>query len=377
MTANREHAEKVRAELAKIPALRDLQYTQPLDYPTVEVVMDREKLAASGSTAADLAKAVTPFTSSSRFTVPNYWRDPASGVSYQVQVEIPNTLVGTLKDLELVPVTVSGTNDVLLRDVAIVKEGTMPGEVDRYNMKRIVSMTANIQDSDLGDISKRVAKAIADAGPPPKGVSVDVRGQIAPFNELNQSLMFGLAVAIAAIALMLLAYFQSMRLALVAVSPVPATLAGVLLALLITGSTLNLQSFMGGIMAVGVATANAILLVTFAERSRCNGLSARDAGVDGARSRVRPILMTSFAMIAGMLPMAIGVGEGGDQTAPLGRAVIGGLAAATITTLLILPSIFAFVMGRAGTQTASVDPFDPASRYYEPSAQVMETPHVN
>jgi len=359
VAANREHAEKIRTAMAKIPALKDLQFSQPLDYPTVEVIVDREKLAASGATAADVARAITPFTSSSRFTVPNFWRDPGSGVGYQVQVEVPYVLVTSPNDLELVPVT----NNVLVRDVATVKRGTMPGEVDRYNMKRIVSLTANIQGDELGDVSKAVNAAIREAGAAPKGVSIDTRGQVTPYEELFQGLAFGLLLAIVVIALMLLAYFQSARLAFVAVAPIPAALVGVLLALLLTGSTLNLQSFMGAIMAVGVATANAILLVTFAEKARISGLSALAAAEAGAQARVRPILMTSCAMIAGMLPMALGLGDGGDQSAPLARAVIGGLALATLCTLFILPALFAFIMGRAGTGSASLNPFDPASRH--------------
>ena len=373
VTANRAYAEKVRTEMAKIPAIKDLQYAQPLDYPTVEVTVDREKLAASGRTAADVARAITPFTSSSRFTVPNYWRDPVSGVGYQVQVEVPFTLVNSPKDLELVPVLTNGSGYLLVRDVGTVKEGVMPGEVDRYNMKRMVSITGNIQGSDLGEVSSQVTQALAAAGPPPKGVSVDVRGQITPFNELFRSPAFGLMVAVIVIGLMLTAFFQSFRLVLVAVAPVPAVLAGVALILLATGSSLNLQSFMGAIMAVGVATANAILLVTFAERARMSGKSAREAGIVGARSRVRPILMTSCAMIAGMVPMALGLGEGGDQVAPLGRAVIGGLIAATLTTLLVLPAIFAFVMGRSAVASASLSPFDPSSRHFVPDAK--ETHH--
>jgi len=255
----------------------------------------------------------------------------------------------------------------------------MPGEIDRYNMKRVVSLTANIQDDDLGDVSGEVAKAITAAGDPPKGVSVDVRGQITPFNELFRGLAFGLAVAVVVIGLMLTAYFQSIRLALVAVAPVPAVLAGVVVMLFATGSTLNLQSFMGAIMAVGVATANAILLVTFAERARMEGMTAREAGLEGARTRVRPILMTSCAMIAGMVPMALGIGEGGDQTAPLGRAVIGGLAAATLTTLIVLPAIFALIMGRSLARSASLSPFNPASRHYVPDAAASssETTHAS
>jgi multidrug efflux pump subunit AcrB len=168
------------------------------------------------------------------------------------------------------------------------------------------------------------------------------------------------------ILLLLTANFQSVRLALVSISTVPAVIAGVVLVLALTGTTINLQSFIGSIMAVGVSVANAILLVTFAERSRLAGESARDAAVRGARDRLRPILMTSLAMIAGMAPMAIGLGEGGEQTAPLGRAVIGGLAASSIATLLILPSVFAIVMSEAGRESASLSPFDPESRHYVP-----------
>ncbi len=375
VTANRAFAEKLVGELEKVTALKDLQFAQPLDYPTVEVLVDREKLAASGGTAADVARAVTPFTSSSRFTVPNYWRDPVSGVGYQVQVEVPFALVRSPKDLEQVPIATTGYGSVYVRDVGTVKEGTMPGEIDRYNMKRIVSLTGNIQGADLGTVADQVDAAVKAAGDPPKGVSVDVRGQVTPFRELFRGLVFGLAVAVVVIALMLTAYFQSLRLALIAVAPVPAVLAGVAVALFVTSSTLNLQSFLGAIMAVGVATANAILVVTFAERARVGGQSAREAGVEGAKGRVRPILMTSAAMIAGMVPMAVGLGDGGDQTAPLGRAVIGGLAAATLTTLFVLPAVFALVMGRSPARSASLSPFDPASRHYVPDAQ--EFPHAD
>ena len=379
MADNRAHAEKLYAELAKVPSLVDLRYAQALDYPTVEVSVDRQKLATTGTSAADAARALTPFTSSSRFTVPNYWRDPASGVGYQVQVEVPFTLVNSVKSLELTPLIGEGSDGVHVRDVGEIKEGTMPGQIDRYNMRRVVGMTGNIQGDDLGEVARQVAKAVEAAGTPPAGVKVDVRGQVSPLNELFAGLGLGLLVAVVVIGLMLMAYFQSALLALVAVVPVPAVLAGVALMLLATGTTLNLQSFMGAIMAVGVATANAILLVTFAERARAGGMDARAAGVEGARSRVRPILMTSCAMIAGMVPMALGLGEGGDQTAPLGRAVIGGLAAGTLATLFVLPAVFALVMGRAWTASASLDPFDPASSRHVPNAEAAprEVPHAS
>src|SRR6185312_1199152 len=241
---SRAHAEKVFRELGKVPGIVDLRYVQALDYPTVEIAVDREKAGASGVTAEEVARSITPFTSSSRFTVPNYWRDPTSGVGYQVQVEIPFALVNSPSDLELAPVR-KGLEPILMRDVGRISPGTMPGEIDRYNMRRLVSMTGNIQGTDLGAVASQVAKAIDVAGPPPPGVRVDVRGQVAPLNELFRGLGTGLAIAVVVIALLLLAYFQSIRLALVAVAPIPAVLAGVAAILLATGTTLNLQSFMG------------------------------------------------------------------------------------------------------------------------------------
>jgi multidrug efflux pump subunit AcrB len=188
--------------------------------------------------------------------------------------------------------------------------------------------------------------------------------------QMFQGLAIGLGLTVVVILLVLTAYFQSLRLTLVALATVPAVIGGVAAALLITGTTLNIQSFMGAIMAVGVAVANAILLVTFAEKHRWETGDATTAGIEGVRGRVRPILMTSLAMIAGMLPMALGFGEGGEQTAPLGRAVIGGLIASTLTALLVLPAVFALVMGRAPARSASLDPDDPDSRHYD------ESPHA-
>jgi multidrug efflux pump subunit AcrB len=182
--------------------------------------------------------------------------------------------------------------------------------------------------------------------------------------QMLDGLRNGLALAVVAILLLLVANFQSVRLSLVVASALPAVVAGVAVALWVTGTTLNIQSFMGAIMAVGVAVANAILLVTFAERSRIAGAPAAQAAVEGARSRLRPILMTSLAMMAGMVPMALGLGEGGEQTAPLARAVIGGLAAATVATLLVLPSVFAVIQASTTRRSRSLDPDDPLGGHY-------------
>ncbi|WP_165252028.1 efflux RND transporter permease subunit [Paludisphaera soli] len=358
---SRAHAEKIRRELAAVPTLRDVRYGQALDYPTVGVRIDRERAGLSGVTTEEIARSLVTATSSSRFVVPNYWPDPKTGIGYQVQVEIPYQVMDSIEDVATLPVQRSGGPSLLLRDVADVAPGTMPGEYDRYNMKRMLTLTANVVGEDLGRAADRVAAAVARAGEPPKGVMVDVRGQIAPMREILRGLAIGLGMSVAVILLLLTANFQSIRLALVAVASAPATMAGVVVALALTGTTANLQSFMGAIMALGVAVANAILLVTFAERERLAGASARDAAVRGVRDRLRPILMTSLAMIAGMAPMALGLGEGGEQTAPLGRAVIGGLSASTLATLFVLPSVFAVVMGGVDRRSASLHPFDPAS----------------
>jgi multidrug efflux pump subunit AcrB len=364
---SRAYAERIRAELAPIESLRDLQFVQPLDYPTVDVKVDREKLGRMGGTVRDVTDSVVAATSSSRFMVPLYWPDPNTGIGFQVQVEIPQDRMTSERDVGLVKVrSFADGQSVRVRDVAAVTRGTMPGEYDRYNMRRIVSMTANVEGEDLGRVATRIERALAAAGEPPRGVQVDLRGQITPMREMFHGLAVGLALAVAVILLLLTAYFQSLRLALLVILTAPAVLAGVALALALTRTTLNIQSFMGAIMAIGVAVANAILFVTFAERARRAGAAPAEAAADGARHRLRPILMTSLAMIAGMSLLAFGLGEGGEQAAPLGRAVIGGLAAATCATLLVLPALFAVVMGRAPTHSASLDPEDPESIYHSP-----------
>lgn len=361
----RAYASKVYKELEKIPSLRDLQTVQVFNYPTVEVHVDRERAGQSGMTVAEIARSTVAYTSSSRFVVPNYWVDRTSGTGYQVQVEVPPVRMDSIKEVDLATIGRTAKGQLLsLRDVAKVTQGTMQEEVDRYNMRRVVSLTANIDGEDLGRVAKHVTKALRDAGDPPRGVIVAVRGQIAPMQQMFDGLTLGLALAVIVILLLLMGYFQSPRLALIVVTTVPAVLLGVIIMLLATGTTLNIQSYMGAIMAIGVAVANAILLLTFAERARVSGASASLAAVAGASSRLRPILMTSFAMLAGMVPMALALGEGGEQTAPLGRAVIGGLAAATIATLTILPAVFALVQGRASTRSPSMHPHDPDSPHF-------------
>ena len=356
LPANREFAEKVKTRLEKIPALRDVQFGQSLDYPTVDVVVNRERAGLMGVKMADVSRSLVAATSSSRFVVPNYWADPNSGVAYQLQLQIPQARMNSLDQAKNLPITSRDGAAILLRNIASVAEGTAVGQYQRYNMQRMITVTANIAGADLGTVARDVAQAIHELGNPPPRVNVAVRGQVVPLQQMLDGLKTGLLVAVLVIFLLLAANFQSLKLSFIVISTIPAVMAGVVLMLWLTRTTLNIQSFMGAIMAVGVAVANAILLVTFAERSRLGGAAADVAAADGAQSRLRPILMTSLAMIAGMLPMALGVGEGGEQTAPLGRAVVGGLSAATLATLLILPSVFAIVQARAHRRSASLEP---------------------
>ncbi|MFN7930162.1 MAG: efflux RND transporter permease subunit [Blastocatellia bacterium] len=308
-----------------------------------------------------MGRSLVAATSSSRFTQPNYWRDPASGVAYQVQVEIPQARIASLEDLQTLPATSNATGKgatPLVGDVASLSYGTAPGEYDRYNQARMLTITGNIAGADLGSVSAAVNEAIKRAGEVPRGVSVNVRGQVPAMQNTLTGLGTGLLLAIVAIFLLLAGYFQSWRIAFIALSSIPAVLAGVAIALWLTGTTLNVQSFMGGIMAIGVSSANAILLVTFAEQYRKQSQDAVAAALEAARTRLRPILMTSLAMIAGMIPMALALGEGGEQTAPLGRAVIGGLVASTFAVLLVVPLIFALSQRKAKVAAVSLHPDD-------------------
>ena len=361
---DRAFAEKVRAELAKISNLRDLQYGQPFNYPTVQVTVDRNRAGQFNLSVADVAKSIVVATSSSRFVEPNFWRDPVSGNGFQIQVEIPQNRMRSIEDLNGLRLSSDGPQ-ALLRDVADVKFGTTMGEVDRYNMQRVVSLTANLHGEYLGDGAKQIQQALKRVGSPPRGITIAVRGQIPPLEETVGGLRIGLLLSILVILLLLTFNFQSLRLALTVLLTVPAVLCGVVIMLFVTGTTLNVQSFMGAIMAIGVAVANAILFVTFSEFSRKDGAPAVDAALEGGRSRARAILMTAAAMIFGMIPMALGLSESGKQTAPLARAVIGGLAAATISTLFILPSIYAILQGRSQVKSPSLNPYDPESKYYE------------
>jgi len=366
LTTDREFAEKIRKEIQKQPFLRDIQYGQRFDFPAIQVVVNRKEAGYRGLTIAQIGQALIPATSSSRYLLQNYWRDPQNGINYQVQVEVPENAMTSIHDLENIPILGQNGDAVSLRSFAKLSETTKIGEYDRYNMQRMVTLTANLEGLDLGHATETIQKSIAPIlKEKPRGVELHLRGQIAALTEMMRGLGTGLIIATGVVFLLLAANYESIRLSLAALSTLPAVLAGFLVMLFLTQTTLNIESFMGAIMAIGVAMANSILLVTFAERRRLEHSQAATAAIEGAISRLRPILMTSASMLVGMMPMAFGLGEGGQQTAPLGRAVIGGLLGSTIATLTILPMVFAWIQKKSSVFAASVHPDDPRSSRFE------------
>jgi multidrug efflux pump subunit AcrB len=361
---NYAYLAKIETELRKLSFLRDVSVVQPQKYPTVEVNIDRQYAGQFGLTMADITNSMVAATGSSRFTSPNYWRDPLTGNAFQIQVQLPPNRAQGLPALSTLPLMREGLSQPQLDQVASLQYGNMPEMIERLSGQRVVSLTANLHGVTLGEAQKKIQAALGNIAAPPKGSVVTVRGEVPALEETISGLRVGLLLAIATIFLLLMANFQSLRLPLAILSTIPGVLCGVVLMLLITRTTLNIQSFMGAIMAVGISVANSILLVTFAEQARQHE-GAETAAHTGAVGRLRAILMTATAMICGMIPMAIGFGEGGAQSAPLGRAVIGGLLFSTFATLAVLPAIYGLLQRHASVTSNSLNPEDPASRYYE------------
>jgi len=360
-------------KLDSIKYLRDVQIAQSYQYPSIDINIDRTRAAELGVSVNDISRTLTASTSSSRLTEKNVWIDEKAGLSYQVQVEVPEYQMSSLNDIREIPVLANQPRPVL-SDVADVKVDSTYGEDDDIGAVPTLSVTANINKVDLGTATDDVQKAIKSLGKLPHGLTVELRGMSQTLTDTLSSLQTGLLVAILVIYLMLAANFQSFKVSLVVLSTVPAVLFGSLFLVKITGATLNLQSYMGMIMSVGVSISNAVLLVTNAEELRKHNGDALRSAREAVALRVRPILMTSLAMIVGMIPMASGLGEGGDQTSPLGRAVIGGLLASTFAALFVLPLVFAWVQGNATTDSVSLDPEDKESKFYIPLHHNHEHP---
>jgi multidrug efflux pump subunit AcrB len=370
----RQHAEKIAAEMRKIPYLRDVGFEQQLDYPSVEVTVDREKAGLSGATVEDVARAMVMATSSTRFTNLNYWVDVKTGFDYLVQIQVPPLRMEKPEDVEVLPLeSVNPLVNLMIRDVATVKKGVRPGELDRDMSQRYVTLTANVEGEDMGRAALQVQAAIDTVGEAPQGVRVEPMGQLPPMRAMFKALSIGLAVAVFVIVVLLTAYFQSPRLALISIGAVPGVLAGIATILFCTNTSLNIESFMGSIMCLGVSVSNSVMLVTFMSDHWKGGSRSVEAAIVGAGERLRPILMTACAMTVGMVPMALALERGSQMQAPLGLAVIGGLVMSTFATLLVLPSVFAVVIGNRQFRSPSMYPDDRESIHYDP--HVFDTGH--
>jgi multidrug efflux pump subunit AcrB len=366
----RQHAEKIAAEMKGNHFLRDVGFEQTLDYPTVEVEIDRELAGLSGITIDNVKHSLIMATSSTRFTNLNYWINDKTGFDYLVQIQVPPLRMDKVEDIEELPLeSVNPLVPLMVRDV--LKDGqvhtsTRPGEYDRDMSQRFLTVIANVEGEDMGRAASQVRKAVKDAGAPPRGIHVEEMGQIPQMTKMFEALGIGLAVAVFVIFVLLTAYFQSPRMALTSIGAVPGVLAGITVILYFTKTTLNIESFMGSIMSLGVSVSNSVMMVAFMDEHWKAGKPSDEAALKGASERLRPILMTACAMSVGMVPMALALERGSQMEAPLGRAVIGGLVMSTFATLLILPAIFALVIGRKEARSPSLYPANPKSKHYDP-----------
>jgi multidrug efflux pump subunit AcrB len=342
-------AQRLLAAMQKTPGLMDVRIAQLLDYPTLRVKVDRTKALELGVDQRSIAADLLTSLSTNALLAPNYWLDPRNGVNYSVLEQVPQHLLDSVQSLGSTPLT--PTNHVgvdgaqLLSNVASVSQDVEPALINHYNVQRVIDVDAGIQGRDLGDASAAVRNAIDHLGKLPPGMRITIRGQSEAMHESFSSLELGIVLAIILVYLLMVANFQSWAEPLIIMLAVPGALAGVLWMLKLTNTTINVESLMGGIMAVGVGVANGNLVVIFANELREQGYPPVAAAIEAGRTRLRPVIMTALAMVLGMLPMSLALGEGGEQNAPLGRAVIGGLLAATLMTLFVVPAVYS-IMGR-------------------------------
>jgi len=345
--ANREFANKLFQKLRQIPGAADLRIQQPLDYPQLNVKVDRSNAAQLGLTQRDVATNLLVSLSGSFQTSPTFWADPKTGVQYNVATQTPQYRMNSLQDLGATPITsTNGAAPQLLSNLASVTRGVGPAVVSHYNAKPAIDIYVGVADSDLGSVADAVKKIVEEARAElPKGSDMVIRGQVQSMYSSYYGLMFGLVGAIVLIYLLIVVNFQSWLDPFIIVTALPAALAGIVWMLFLSRTAVSVPALTGAIMCMGVATANSILLVSFARERMAAGDDAATAALAAGYTRFRPVLMTALAMIIGMVPLALGLGEGGEQNAPLGRAVIGGLSLATIATLLFVPTAFTIIHG--------------------------------
>jgi multidrug efflux pump subunit AcrB len=345
---NRRVAEQVLNELRQVPGLTDLRIQQRFDYPRFDVTVDRTKAAQAGFTTRDLANSLLVSLSGSFQTTPTFFLNWQNGVSYNLATQTPQHRIQSLQDIQNIPIsTPTTTRPGILANVASITRSSEMAVLSHYNIRRVVDIYGAVQDRDLGAVGRDVAR-IVDASRKllPQGSFLTVRGQIETMRTSYIGLLAGLAFAIILVYLLIVVNFQSWLDPFIIITALPAALAGIVVFLFLTRTTLSVPALMGAIMSIGVATANSILVVAFAKERLEEHADASRAAVEAGYTRFRPVLMTALAMIIGMMPMALGLGEGGEQNAPLGRAVIGGLLCATVATLVFVPSVFALLHGR-------------------------------
>jgi multidrug efflux pump subunit AcrB len=353
--ANHAYAAELLRRMKAIPGLADVRIQQANNSPQLRVDVDRSRMAQLGLTERDVTNSVVTTLSGSSQGAPTYWLNPNNGVSYPIVAQTPEYRVAGMSDLASIPITGStgARSAQVLGGLGTISRTTTSGVVTHYDIQPVVDIFATTQGRDLGSVTKDIQKVLKDtAGHTPKGATVTLRGQMVTMNTAFSGLFFGLAAAIVLIYLLIVVNFQSWLDPFVIITALPAALAGIVWMLFATGTTLSVPALTGAIMCMGVATANSILVISFArERFDATG-DAMAAAMEAGFTRFRPVLMTALAMIIGMAPMALGLGEGGEQNAPLGRAVIGGLIAATFATLLFVPIVFSLVHGRKAAVTA-------------------------
>jgi CzcA family heavy metal efflux pump len=342
-------ASQLRSKMHRIPGLTDIRIAQRLDYPTLRVNVDRAKALQLGVDQSAVASNLLISLSSSFLLSPNFWLDPKNGVNYNVNVQVPQHMVDSVGELANTPLTATQDGAVhapqFLGNVATVTQTVEPAALDHYTVQRVIDVNAGVSGRDLGSSSNDVQDAIDSIGQLPKGTEVVIRGQSQAMRDSFGSLELGLVLAIILVYLLMVSSYQSWLEPFIIMLAVPGALAGVLWMLVLSGTTINVESMMGAIMAVGVGVANGNLVITFANELREDGYTPAAAAIEAATIRLRPVLMTALAMILGMLPMALAIGEGSEQNAPLGRAVIGGLLAATGMTLLVVPAVYSMFGG--------------------------------
>jgi CzcA family heavy metal efflux pump len=362
-SASKAQADKLLGQLRDVSGLTDLRIQQPFDYPTLQVDVDRTKAAQGGYTEQDVSTSVLNTLSGSFQVTPAFFLNWNNMVAYNIVAQTPQYKMDTTQDLENIPinrampsgtVTSAPANPEILSDLASVGRGHEMEVVNEYNIRRVVDIYANVQDRDLGGVSRQITRILnASAQSLPRGTFVTLKGQVQTMNSSYTGLLGGLIFSIALVYLLIVVNFQSWTDPFIIITALPAALVGIVLILFFTRTALSVPALMGAIMCMGVATANSILVVSFAKSRLEEHGDAISAAVEAGTTRFRPVIMTALAMIIGMVPMALGLGDGGEQNAPLGRAVIGGLFCATIATLLFVPSVFALIHGRNRTEPAA------------------------